>query len=136
MAEFANRGTASASFYITCDIAETGVQADIGGFQGVVVGAGESIDLQFGWRGGEAGTFSLNCEILTPTQLVDDSAFGGGTMTTGSVIWSEPADEEGLDILPILVALTIGIGIVMIWAYRRAKESGLESFEDDDLDEY
>ena len=57
-------------------------------------------------------------------------------MTTGSVIWSEPADEEGLDILPILVALTIGIGIVMIWAYRRAKESGLESFEDDDLDEY
>lgn len=136
LAEFANRGTASASFYITCDIAETGVQADIGGFQGVVVGAGESMDLQFGWRGGEAGTFSLDCEILTPTQLVDDSAFGGGTMTTGSVIWSEPADEEGLDILPILVALTIGIGIVMIWAYRRAKESGLESFEDDDLDEY
>ena len=136
LAEFANRGTSAASFYITCDIFETGAQADIGGFQGVVVGPGESMDLQFGWRGGEVGTFSLDCEILTPTQLVDDSAFGGGTMMTESVIWNEPVEEEGLDILPILVALTIGIGIAAVWAYRRAKDSVDESFEDDELDEY
>ena len=100
------------------------------------MGPGESMDLQFGWRGGEVGTFSLDCEILTPTQLVDDSAFGGGTMMTESVIWNEPVEEEGLDILPILVALTIGIGIAVAWAYRRAKESVDESFEDDELDEY
>ncbi len=136
LAEFANRGTAAASFYITCDIVETGVQADIGGFQGVVVGAGESMELQFGWRGGEVGTFSLDCEILTPTQLVDDSAFGGGSMTTGQVVWSEPVEDDGLPMAPILVALAVGIGIAMVWAYRRATEGEDESFEDDELDEY
>ena len=136
LAEFANRGTAAASFYITCDIVETGVQADIGGFQGVVVGAGESMELQFGWRGGEVGTFSLDCEILTPTQLVDDSAFGGGSMTTGQVVWSEPVEDDGLPMAPILVALAVGIGIAMVWAYRRAAEGEDESFEDDELDEY
>ena len=55
---------------------------------------------------------------------------------TESVIWNEPVEEEGLDILPILVALTIGIGIAAVWAYRRAKDSVDESFEDDELDEY
>ena len=57
-------------------------------------------------------------------------------MMTESVIWNEPVEEEGLDILPILVALTIGIGIAAVWAYRRAKDSVDESFEDDELDEY
>ncbi len=136
LAEFANRGTAAASFYITCYIVETGVQADIGGFQGVVVGAGESMELQFGWRGGEVGTFSLDCGILTPTQLVDDDAFGGGSMTTGSVIWNEPVDDEGLPMASILVAIAVGIGIALVWVYRRAASGEEEYFEDDELDEY
>ena len=136
LAEFANRGSAAASFYITCDIVETEMQADIGGFQGVVVGAGESTEIQFGWRGGEVGTFSIDCEILTPTQLVDDGAFGGGSMTAGPVSWIEPIEDESLPMTPILVALAVGVGIVSFWAYRKATSSEDDSFEDDELDEY
>ena len=136
LAEFANRGSAAASFYITCDIVETGMQADIGGFQGVVVGAGESTEIQFGWRGGEVGTFSIDCEILTPTQLVDDGSFGGGSMTAGPVVWVEPTEDEGLPMTPILVALAVGVGIVSLWAYRKASSIEEDQFEDDELDEY
>ena len=39
------------------------------------------LELYFDWRNTEPGEFSLICEILTPTQLVDyenSNAFGGG----------------------------------------------------------
>ena len=49
-ASFSNSGTASASFYISCDVVETGLDADIGGFQGIVLGAGESGEILFDWR--------------------------------------------------------------------------------------
>ncbi len=136
LAEFANRGSAAASFYITCEVVETEMQADIGGFQGVVIGAGESTELQFGWRGGEVGNFSLDCEILTPTQLVEDDSFGGGSMTTGQVVWSEPTEDDGMPMASILVALVVGVGIVSVWAYRKVAPSEEESFEDDELEEY
>ena len=38
-ASFTNSGSAPASFYISCDVVETGLDADIGGFQGLVLNA-------------------------------------------------------------------------------------------------
>ena len=82
------------------------------------------------------GTFSIDCEILTPTQLVDDGSFGGGSMTAGPVVWVEPTEDEGLPMTPILVALAVGVGIVSFWAYRKASSIEEDQFEDDELDEY
>ena len=54
-ASFSNTGSAPASFYISCEVVETGLDADIGGFQGIVLGAGESGEIIFDWRGGRLG---------------------------------------------------------------------------------
>ena len=105
----ANRGSASANLYFDCNITETGMSADIGGYQNVVIDAGEEVEVYFGWRNNEPGTLSLTCEVLTPTQLVDyenSQAFGGGTMSTEPVLWEEISDES-FNMIPILIVIII-----------------------------
>ena len=97
-ASFSNSGSAPASFYISCEVVETGLDADIGGFQGIVLGAGESGEIIFDWRGGETGYFTLNCRVLTPTQLVSDSF--EGFITSDTISWTESVDDEGLQWFP------------------------------------
>ncbi len=119
-ASFTNSGTATASFYISCDILQTGLDADIGGYQGLVLSGGDTDEITFGWRGGDTGDLSLECEVLTPTQLVVDDSFGGGKMTTESVSWIEGADEEGLPMISILVAIVVAAVITGFWLVRRS----------------
>ena len=107
VAGLANRGTAAALLYFTCDVTETGLEADIGGYQQATVGAGESVEVSFGWRHSQTGEASLTCRILTPTQLVDDDAFGGGSMTTETASWTEPVEDDSLPVLPVLAAIII-----------------------------
>ena len=121
-ASFSNSGTASASFYISCDVVETGLDADIGGFQGIVLGAGESGEILFDWRGGETGDFTLNCEALTPTQLVSDDSFGGGSMASDTISWTERVDEESLPMVSILVAIFVSVLLVGMWLVRSRSE--------------
>ena len=121
-ASFSNSGTASASFYISCDVVETGLDADIGGFQGIVLGAGESGEILFDWRGGETGDFTLNCEALTPTQLVSDDSFGGGSMASETISWTERVDEESLPMVSILVAIFVSVLLVGMWLVRSRSE--------------
>ena len=121
-ASFSNSGTASASFYISCDVVETGLDADIGGFQGIVLGAGESGEILFDWRGGETGDFTLNCEALTPTQLVSDDSFGGGSMVSDTISWTERVDEESLPMVSILVAIFVSVLLVGMWLVRSRSE--------------
>ena len=121
-ASFSNSGTASASFYISCDVVETGLDADIGGFQGIVLGAGESGEILFDWRGGETGDFTLNCEVLTPTQLVSDDSFGGGSMASETISWTERVDEESLPMVSILVAIFVSVLLVGMWLVRSRSE--------------
>lgn len=121
-ASFTNTGTASASFYISCEIVETGMDADIGGFQGLVLNAGQTAEMLFDWRGGETGDYSLDCEILTPTQLVLEDSFGGGKLTSGTVSWVESVDDEGLPMGSILVALTVAVLIIGVWFVRKSSE--------------
>ena len=123
-ASFTNSGSAPASFYISCDVVETGLDADIGGFQGLVLNAGQTGEMLFDWRGGETGDYSLDCEILTPTQLVSDDSFGGGTFSSGTVSWVESVDEDGLPMVSILVALAVTVLIIGMWLVRKSSEEG------------
>ena len=127
-ASFTNSGSAPASFYISCDVVETGLDADIGGFQGLVLNAGQTEEILFDWRGGETGDYSLDCEILTPTQLVSDDSFGGGTFSSGTVSWVESVEEDGLPMVSILVALAVTVLIIGIWLVRKSSE---EDYSDD-----
>ncbi|MDC3326315.1 hypothetical protein OAV53_01260, partial [Euryarchaeota archaeon] len=104
----ANRGGHTANLYFDCDITETGIDADIGGYQNAKIEPGEQIEVNFGWRNINPGYFSLTCDILTPTQLVNDTAFGGGSISTNSVIWEE-IEEESFNMIPIFIVIIIAI---------------------------
>ncbi|MED5159346.1 MAG: hypothetical protein VYD62_03925, partial [Candidatus Thermoplasmatota archaeon] len=131
LARLANRGTASALLYFTCDVVETGLEANIGGYQEVGIDAGESVEVSFGWRNSEVGDATLSCRVLTPSQLVEEDAFGGGSMSTGLATWTEPAEDESLSILPILIAIVVGVGIAGMTMLRRASDAIVETEEED-----
>ena len=122
-ASFSNSGSAPASFYISCNVVETGLDADIGGFQGIVLGAGESGEIDFDWRGGETGDFTLSCRVLTPTQLVSDDSFGGGSITSDTISWTESVDDEGLPMVSILVAIFVSVLLVGTWLVRSRSQA-------------
>ena len=108
-AVLANRGGASANLFIDCNITETGMSADIGGYQNVMIDAGEEVEVFFDWRNNKPGTLSLTCEVLTPSQLVDyenSQAFGGGTMSTEPILWEE-INDESFNMIPILIVIII-----------------------------
>ena len=133
LAQLANRGTASALLYFTCDVVETGLEANIGGYREVLIDAGESVEVSFGWRSSDVGDATLSCRILTPSQLVEDSAFGGGSMSTGLATWTEPADDDSLPIVPLLTAIVVGIGIAGMTMLRRGASDAIVETEEEDL---
>jgi hypothetical protein len=133
LAQLANRGTASALLYFTCDVVETGLEANIGGYREVLIDAGESVEISFGWRSSEVGDATLSCRILTPSQLVEDSAFGGGSMSTGLATWTEPSDDDSLPILPLLTAIIVGIGIAGMTMLRRGASDAIVETEEESL---
>ena len=138
VANLANRGTAAALLYFTCEVAETGLEADIGGYQQVRIDAGETVEVSFGWRHSQIGDASLSCRILTPTQLVEDDAFGGGSMTTLPATWTEPVEDDSLPMLPLLAAIIVAMAIAGSTMLRRASDAIVEDDEDSDYsrDEY
>ncbi len=131
LARLANRGTASALLYFTCDVVETGLEANIGGYQEVGIDAGESVEVSFGWRNSEVGDATLSCRVLTPSQLVEEDAFGGGSISTGLATWTEPAEDDSLPILPLLAAIVVGVGIAGMTMLRRASDAIVETEEED-----
>ena len=124
MATIANRGTAPAIVYFTCDVTETGIAAQMTSFPGGLVVAGEEVTIQFSWMNSDVDNASLTCEILTPTQLVSDDSFGGGTFSSGTVSWVESVDEDGLPMVSILVALAVTVLIIGMWLVRKSSEEG------------
>ena len=133
LAQLANRGTASALLYFTCDVVETGLEANIGGYREVLIDAGESVEVSFGWRSSDVGDATLSCRILTASQLVEDSAFGGGSMSTGLATWTEPIDDDSLPIVPLLTAIVVGIGIAGMTMLRRGASDAIVETEEEDL---
>jgi hypothetical protein len=134
-AVLANRGTEGANIFFDCDITETGLAADIGGYQSVKIDPGEEVVHYFGWRNNDPGTFGLTCNILTPTQLVDfenSDAFGGGELSTSSLTWEE-TEEESFNMLPIFIAIIIIVisgGVYFIQHLSKDAEETAEILED------
>jgi len=113
-AVISNSGTAAASLAINCEVGSTGEAAQISpSFPNTLVGPGEQSTISFSWRSSSSGDETLSCRILTPTQLVEESAFGGGQMSTGVLSWGEDSGGSGggVTLLPALIALLVGAGI-------------------------
>jgi len=122
-----NTGTAAAILAIDCNVTSTGVPAEMSPtWPNAMIGPGQQEAISFSWRYQSAGDEGLTCRILTPTQLVDDLAFGGGEMASENISWQEVEDDEGLTyILPIMLALVIGIAIGGYVLINRAEEGEL-----------
>ena len=123
MATIANRGTAPAIVYFTCDVTETGSAAQTTSYPGGLVEAGEEVIIQFTWMNSDVDNASLTCEILTPTQLVDENAFGGGTASSEQITWVDAEDEEDGSILPVAVAFVIAILGMGAFFFKMTKSS-------------
>jgi len=123
-AVIANTGSAAAILAIDCNVTSTGVAAEMSPtWPNAMIGAGGEETIHFTWRTSTAGEDGLTCRVLTPTQLVDDLAFGGGEMDSGAITWEEAEEEEGLTyILPIMLALVVGIAIAGYVAINRMNE--------------
>ena len=131
MATIANRGTAPAIVYFTCDVTETGSAAQTTSYPGGLVEAGEEVIIQFTWMNSDVDNASLTCEILTPTQLVDENAFGGGAASSEQITWVDAEDDEEGSILPVAVAFVIGILGMGAFFFKMTKSS-----EDDEEELY
>ena len=84
--------------------------------------------ISFSWRVSVLGEDSLSCRILTPTQLVDEFAFGGGQMSSQSVNWVAAEDAGGNSPLPALIALAIAasVGGFFLFSIYNEREDDLE----------
>ena len=131
MATIANRGTAPAIVYFACDVTETGSAAQTTSYPGGLVEAGEEVIIQFTWMNSDVDNASLTCEILTPTQLVYENAFGGGTALSEQITWVAAEDEEDGSILPVAVAFVIAILGMGAFFFKMTKSS-----EDDEEELY
>ena len=130
-----NSGSAAASFAISCDEVGTGMDAQISpSFPSALVGPGQQGTITFEWRSNTLGAESLSCEILTPTQLAEATAFGGGVMNSNEVIWIEDSSEGDLTFVPALIALLVGasIGGYFLISIYREKNSEEEYNNDSD----
>ena len=67
--------------------------------------------ISFSWRVSVSGQDSISCRILTPTQLVDEFAFGGGQMNSQSVNWTIADDDQDTTVIPALIALAIAASV-------------------------
>ena len=107
-AVISNSGSAAASLAINCEDASTDSEAQISpSFPNSIIGPGEQVTITFNWRVSVPGEESISCRILTPTQLVEELAFGGGQISSNLVNWSVVDDEEGGTIMPAVIALVI-----------------------------
>ena len=92
-------------------------------YPGGLVDAGEEVTIQFSWMNSDVDNASLTCEILTPTQLVDEDAFGGGTASSEQITWVDAEDDEDGSILPVVVAFAIAVVAMAAFFFRMTKSS-------------
>ena len=124
----ANTGTAAASVPIDCNLSNSNMPAEISPtYPNAKIGPGQNVSISFTWRNHSPGNEAINCRVLTPTQLVDDLAFGGGEMMSHEVNWIEEGDESGLPyFIPGMIALFLGIAFS---GYMLVANSQVEDFE-------
>ncbi len=105
-----NDGNADAVVYFVCDDADTGERQSVGDIYvgGLVESQSESI-FAISWTPSEEGDWALICSIMTPSQLVSEEAWGGGSVTTPYISFESVEEEVAGSVIPILVALGIGV---------------------------
>ena len=128
-AEILNSGTAAASLALNCEDVSTNTTAQISpSFPNSIIGPGEKVTMYFSWRVSVPGEDSISCRILTPTQLVDEFAFGGGQMNSQSLNWTMAEDDDGSTIIPALIALVVATsaGGYFLFSIYNEREEDLE----------
>ena len=124
-----NSGSAAASLALNCEDVSTNTTAQISpSFPNSIIGPGEQVMISFSWRVSVSGQDSISCRILTPTQLVDEFAFGGGQMNSQSVNWTIADDDQDTTVIPALIALVIAaaVGGYFLLSIYNEREEGLD----------
>lgn len=105
-----NGGNADAVVYFVCDDADTGDRQSVGDIYvgGLVESQSESV-FPISWTPSEEGDWALICSIMTPSQLVFEESWGGGSVTTPYISFEAVEEEVAGSIIPILVALGMGV---------------------------
>jgi len=132
-ANLKNSGSATAIFSIDCNTSSNGFPAEISpSYPHITLSAGEQGAIIFKWRNSEIGNESLQCRVLTPTQLIEDDAFGGGEFSSSMIVWEESGEDSGLSfIMPAVMAMIIGIVIIGRQLVNQAREESEDTKEFD-----
>ena len=106
-----NTGNADAMVYFVCDEAQTGLRQSIGdAYVGGLVEAGDTAMFPINWTPAGEGEMALACTILTPSQLVNEDHWGGGSITTPLIDFQYTEENDAGSVVPALVAMA-GVGI-------------------------
>ena len=116
-----NTGSADAIVYFVCDEAQTGLRQSIGdAYVGGLVEAGDTSMFPINWTPAGEGEMALACTILTPSQLVNEDHWGGGSITTPLIDFQYTEEDGASSVIPALVAMA-GIGILIgVFLIRRS----------------
>jgi len=122
-----NSGSAAASLALNCEDVSTNATSQISpSFPNTVIGPGEQAEISFSWRVSVPGDDSISCRILTPTQLVDEFAFGGGQRDSHNIVnWVIADVDDESTIIPALIALAIATsagGYLLLLIYNGREE--------------
>ena len=122
-----NSGSAAASLALNCEDVSTNATSQISpSFPNTVIGPGEQAEISFSWRVSVPGDDSISCRILTPTQLVDEFAFGGGQKGSQNIVnWVIADVDDEATIIPALIALVIATsagGYLLLSIYNGREE--------------
>ena len=108
-----NTGNADAIVYFVCDDAQTGLRQSIGdAYVGGLVESGDSSIFPINWTPVGEGEMALTCTILTPSQLVIEDYWGGGSITTPLIDFQYKEENDAGSVVPALVAMA-GVGILI-----------------------
>lgn len=119
-----NKGNADAIVYFICDDAQTGLRQSIGdAYVGGLVESDDTAIFPINWTPAGEGEMALTCKILTPSQLVNENFWGGGSITTPLIDFLNSEEDDVGSVVPALVAMA-GVGI-LIGAYlmRRSQST-------------
>ena len=139
-ATITNSGGGDARIALECFLGNGSI-ADVGGYPILEIPAGETHSVEFNWNMFEPGNTTISCGVIQPSQLVLDGTFGGESVDSDVVMWTEAMQaESGLGVLPIIIVVFIlliggGIGTLQMLAKEKNREEGkLRSLEPLDED--
>ena len=87
---------------------------------GGLVESGDTAMFPINWTPAGEGEMAMTCTILTPSQLVDEDHWGGGSITTPLIDFQYTVENGAGSVVPALIAMA-GVGILIgIFLIRRS----------------